>query len=330
MSFSPEVIQRATDALDQRRTARQSEQRLLQAEIYENIPRLRAIDQQLHANMVRLAAAALDSGSDVSAAVEDVRMASKALQAERGQLLSYHGYAEDCLDDKPYCAKCGDRGWIGAQMCSCLRDLCAKEQIDQLSSLLNLGDQSFETFSLDWYSPEPDPDLGISPRENMQQVRKICYNYADKFGRFVIQNLFLSGPPGLGKTFLSACIARTVSEKGFSVVYDTAVNIFAQFEAEKFTRDADASAAARRYLNCDLLILDDLGSEMLSPFVQSALYTLVNARLVGEKHTVISSNLTMLEIRTRYQPMIASRLDGEYRTLPFFGEDIRLQQKNAL
>ena len=219
-------------------------------------------------------------------------------------------------------------------MCSCLRQLCAQEQIAELSKLLDLGEQSFDTFSLDFYSPLPWPGEELSPRENMEFILEVCSNYARKFGRFYFHNLFLTGAPGLGKTFLSACIARTVSEQGFSVVYDTAVNVFARFEEQKFARDREEAGEARdetrRYLGCDLLILDDLGSELTTPFVQSALYTLINSRLSADKRTVISSNLSMDQVRQRYTPQIASRLEGEYRVLPFYGDDIRLLRKGQL
>ena len=219
-------------------------------------------------------------------------------------------------------------------MCRGLKELCAQEQIRELSKLLDLGEQSFDTFRMDFYSQTTYPGRGNSPRGNMELVYDVCLNYATKFGRFALKNLFLSGAPGLGKTFLSACIARAVSENGFSVVYDTAGNIFAQFEARKFLRDSrdglDARDETRRYLNCDLLILDDLGSELTTQFTQSALYELVNTRLVGGRHTVISSNLSMEEVAQRYAPQIASRLDGEYHILHFFGDDIRLARKNRL
>ena len=216
-------------------------------------------------------------------------------------------------------------------MCRCLRALCAQEQIRELSKLLDLGEQSFDTFRMDYYSTSFWPEWGTSPRENMELVYEVCLNYAQKFGRFYFKNLFLSGAPGLGKTFLSACIARTVSENGHSVVYDTAGNVFAQFEARKFLRDSDDGREARdetrRYLGCDLLILDDLGSELTTQFTQSALYELINGRLVGGKRTVISSNLSMEEAAVRYSPQIASRLEGEYLLMAFFGQDIRLLKK---
>ncbi len=329
MAYHADVIKRATAQLERQRTAHQSRQRLLRAEAYETVPELRTIDEQLHAGMLALAAAAFDHGADPSTRVEQIRGENQALQERRRELLLAHGYEADCLDDKPLCPRCGDRGWVGSSMCACLKELCAQEQIKSLSSLLDLGEQSFETFSLDWYSTAYDETLGMSPRENMAMVERICRNYAQRFGKYLVHNLFLTGDPGLGKTFLSACIARVVSEAGFSVVYDTAVTIFADFENAKFGRGEDAAAAVERYLACDLLILDDLGSELTSQMSQSALYTLINSRLAADRHTVISSNLSMDEVRRRYQPMIASRLEGEYRELSFVGQDIRVQRKNA-
>ena len=138
----------------------------------------------------------------------------------------------------------------------------------------------------------------------------------------------MTGDPGLGKTFLSACIAREVSKSGFSVVYDTATHVFSQFETNKFRRfgeedQEEAAADVRRYLECDLLIVDDLGTELVTPFVQDALYQLINGRIVAEKRTIINSNLDEKGIRQRYSPQIASRLGGEYYTLVFVGDDIR-------
>ena len=331
MAYEQNVLRRATERLEDQRRRREDQQNARRREIYAAIPRVAEIDRQLRRTIVDIIAASLRQGNDPVPAIGVIRDKNLDLQAERAELLVAHGYPADALDDKPVCPKCNDTGWRGAVMCDCLKSLCAQEQIKELSKLLDLGEQSFDTFSLDVYSPSPWRGSGISPRENMEMVYEICLNYAQKFGRFYFNNLFLSGAPGLGKTFLSACIARTVSENGFSVVYDTAVNIFSRFEDKKFSRDADDTREARdetrRYLSCDLLILDDLGSEMTTPFVQSALYTLINSRLTADRRTVISSNLSMEDVRRRYAPQIASRLEGEYRVLPFFGEDIRLLRK---
>ena len=331
MAYEQNVLRRATERLEDQRRRREDQQNARRREIYAAVPRVAEIDRQLRRTIVDIIAASLRQGSDPVPAIGVIRDKNLDLQAERAELLVAHGYPADALDDKPACPRCNDTGWRGAVMCQCLKDLCAQEQIRELSKLLDLGEQSFDTFSLDVYSPSPWRGSGISPRENMEMVYEICLNYAQKFGRFYFNNLFLSGAPGLGKTFLSACIARTVSENGFSVVYDTAVNIFSRFEDKKFSRDAEDTREARdetrRYLSCDLLILDDLGSEMTTPFVQSALYTLINSRLTADRRTVISSNLSMEDVRRRYAPQIASRLEGEYRVLPFFGEDIRLLRK---
>ena len=334
MSYDPNVLRRATQRLEEEHRVRRDRTERLRAQAYAQQPRLLQLDRQLQGTMSRLVAAALRQGEDPAQAVRALREENLDLQRERAVLLGALGLPEDALDDKPACPLCGDTGWRGAKMCTCLKKLCAQEQIAELSKLLDLGEQSFDTFRIDYYSQTPWPGRGASPRENMELVYEVCLNYAQKFGRFYFKNLFLSGPPGLGKTFLSACIARAVSEEGFSVVYDTAGNIFAQFETRKFQRDSDDGREARdetrRYLNCDLLILDDLGSELTTQFTQSALYELLNSRLVAGRHTVISSNLSIEEAARRYSPQIASRLEGEYHVLHFFGDDIRLLKKNRL
>ena len=334
MAYDANVLRRATERLDRERRERQERTERLRALAYSRQPALEKLDRELQGTMAQLVAAALRQGEDPAQAVRQVRDHNLALQRERAGLLAGLGLAEDVLDDRPACPLCNDTGWQGARMCRCLRELCTQEQIAELSKLLDLGEQSFETFQVDYYSDVYWPDKGTSPRERMEMIKDICYNYAVKFDRFFTKNLFLSGPPGLGKTFLSACIARTVSEGGHSVVYDTAANIFAQFEARKFQRDSqdgqEARDETRRYLNCDLLILDDLGSELTTQFTQSVLYELINSRLVAGRHTVISSNLSMEEAARRYSPQIASRLEGEYHVLHFFGEDIRLLKKNRL
>ena len=334
MGYEASVLRRATKRLEEARRAREAAQDRLRGEIYAKLPRAAAIDRELRQTIVHIISASLRDGGDPAPALGEVREKNLALQRERAGLLEAHGYPPDALDDKPACPRCGDTGWVGASMCACLKKLCAQEQIAELSKLLDLGEQSFDTFSLDYYSPLPWPGESLTPRENMEFVLEVCSSYARRFGKFYFRNLFLTGAPGLGKTFLSACIARTVAEKGFSVVYDTAVNIFSRFEEQKFARDREEAGEARdetrRYLGCDLLILDDLGSELTTPFVQSALYTLINSRLTADKGTVISSNLTMDQVRQRYTPQIASRLEGEYRALPFYGEDIRLLRKQRL
>lgn len=330
MAYDPNVLQQAVRRLEEQRKQRIQRTEQRRARIYAEVPRLAQIDRELRATMTGVVTAALRKGEDPAPALAALRAKNLDLQDERNLLLGTMGLTPGDLDETPACTLCGDTGWRGTSMCSCLRELCTREQIRSLSSLLDLGEQTFDSFRMDYYSTQPWPGYAQSPRENMELVFNTCHHYALNFGRFQLRNLFLSGTPGLGKTFLSACIAKVVSERGHSVVYDTAGNIFNCFEDRKFNRDPDARDETRRYLNCDLLIMDDLGSELTSPLSQSTLYTLINTRLTGNRHTIISSNLSMDEVSRRYLPQIASRLSGEYRVLNFYGEDIRKLKRMML
>jgi len=330
MAYDPNVLRRATEKLEEQRRVHNLNRARLRSDIYRRQPRLEQLDRQLQGTMARLMAAALRNGESTREAVAAIRLDNLAIQKEREELLSQLGLAPDALEDAPLCPLCGDSGWKGVQMCSCLKKLCAAEQIGELSKLLDLGNQSFENFRLDYYSDQRQNGQPVSPRDNMIFISRLCREFVSSFGKSSIKNLYFHGAPGLGKTFLSACIARAVSEQGHSVVYDTAGNIFAQFEDRKFQRGGDNQEArdeTRRYLNCDLLILDDLGSELTTQFTQSALYELVNTRLVAGRGTVISSNLSLAEMAQRYSPQIASRIGGEFHDLWFFGQDIRVLKK---
>jgi len=263
--------------------------------------------------------------------VEDIRSRNLKLQEERAGQLVRAGFPESYLDDDYMCPKCHDAGFTGAGICECLMELYKEAQRESLSSLLKLGEETFESFDLTYYDSRQAPDTGISPRRGMEIVYEICVEYARKFGKKSM-NLFFNGAPGLGKTFLSACIARVVADNGYSVVYDAAGSIFSRFEEAKFSRGEDpeeARADIRRYNECDLLIIDDLGTEMTTAFTISALYEIINTRLVTGKKTIVNSNLRPDEMRRRYSEQIMSRLEGEYQVLTFSGDDIR-KKRNVL
>ena len=324
MAYDGRIMRRALQRFEEDRQLRRD--RFLEREknVYRRQPRLREINDELKSTMSRIIASALRRGADPRPALEVLRDENLSLQAEKRQLLQEMGLSVDCLEEKPNCPLCDDTGYRHGQVCRCLRDYYSREQQKELSRMLDLGSQSFENFSLEWYGQAPLPQLGISPRENMAWVLRCCRRYAEDFGP-KSGNLLLTGDPGLGKTFLSACIAREVSDEGYSVVYDTATHIFDRFEAQKFGREGGESVSAdvSRILECDLLILDDLGTEMTTAFVQSALYQIVNSRLLERRSTILSTNLKAAELERRYSAQIASRIEGEYQVLPFFGEDIR-------
>ena len=333
MSYDAAIVQRASARLARRKEIRERRRWDLEQELYRRQPRLRELDRAIGGTMAELAGLAI-SGKPIQAdgpEIADIRRRNLELQAQRAELLHTLGYEPDALDPTPACTQCGDSGWAGAEMCTCLKELCAQEQMKSLTALLNLTDeQNFDRLRLDVYSDQPWEGKR-SPRENMKRVVTVCEGFARRFPDYPLHNLLLSGGTGLGKTFLSGCIAREVSGHGYSVVYDTAISLFSTFEAKKFSRDLGQERQARddtrRYLNCDLLILDDLGSELTTPLAQSTLYEVVNSRLQGGKHTIISTNLSMEQIGARYTPQVVSRLAGAYQELTFYGDDIRRMRR---
>ena len=213
-------------------------------------------------------------------------------------------------------------------MCTCLKELCLQEQKKELLQLTG-GREHFGAFRLDYYPDQVDSAYGASPRRIMERTLQYCMRYAEQFAPG-LGNLMFVGGTGLGKTLLSACIANAVAEKGFSVAYESAPRLFAKLEKNRFNPDEQSALDAANYLSCDLLIIDDLGTEMSGGFVTAALYSLLNERLLDNKCMIISTNLTAEEIESRYSPQIASRLCGSFKGLSFVGEDIRIKKARGL
>lgn len=322
MAYDGKLMRRAMARFEEAKSRRADALRAREREVYAAIPRVAEIDALLRATMSKLVASALRRGTDPRPAIEALREENLALQRERAALLTSHGYPADYLEDKPACPHCKDTGWWGNEVCACLNDYYARVQLEELSQLLDMENRAFEDFELGYYSPEMDSALGVAPRAQMAKVKEFCVRYARTFSASS-RSLLFSGDPGLGKTFLSACIAREVSETGHSVVYDTAQHVFSRFEAQKFAGDEAADEDVQRTLRCDLLIVDDLGAELTTEFVRSALYQIVNTRLLARKSTIISTNIKPDALEKRYGAAVASRVAGEYKLLAFVGEDIR-------
>lgn len=320
MAYSAQVLRRARARLEQAKLERERENEAHRAAAYERYPRLREIDRELQQSMAELAIAFLKKDSEE--ALGAIRTRNQTLQAERSWILEAGEFEDGYLDDTPVCTRCGGTGYDGSQMCSCLRELCRQEQKKELTSLLGSGRESFDTFRLDVYSDAYDPKLGTSPRELMRSNLNICKKYAAGFSA-ASGSLLFSGATGLGKTFLSACIARQIADRGFSVMYETAIRLFGDFETEKFGAQGGDGSLTRKYFDCDLLIIDDLGTEMTTQFTVSALYSVLNTRMMEGKPILISTNLLPEALETRYSPQIASRIVGTFRLIKFAGDDLR-------
>lgn len=330
MSYNGKLLARARGALEERRAANEAEQRRRTEEVCARVPAVREADRALRAQMVTLAGLALRHGGDTADRIAALEKENLALQARRAELLVGAGYPADYTDPIYSCPRCHDTGMAGSQPCECLKKLYNRELTAELGTLLRGGDERFDAFDLSLYDDFPDPRTGIVPRECMSLVLRTCRDWADGFGRSS-ESLLFRGGTGLGKTYLSACIAREVAARGFSVAYESAAAALGAFEASRFSRDPaeadEAAARVKQYLTCDLMILDDLGTEMVTSFSVSALYSLMNGRLTAPLPTIISTNCPPEELARKYTPQILSRLEGEYTLVPFVGRDIRLLKK---
>lgn len=321
MAYSQEIISRARRKLESQKADWESRQRQHQQQVYAAIPRVREIDMLLRRNMTAAAQAVFTQGGDARAAMEQVRQENQTLQQEREDLIVAQFPPEYARED-PICPHCGGSGYVGSRMCSCLLELCRQEQKKELA-LLTCGEGRFTDFILEYYSDAIDPKLGVSPRAVMRGNFAVCRRYGENFS-LDKGNLLFVGGTGLGKTFLSACIATSATEQGFSVDYEPAGHLFQKLERNRFSPTPETAAAVARLETCDLLIVDDLGTELPGNFVTAALYNLLNDRLLAGKPMVISTNLTMDEVAGRYSPQIASRLQGSFQRLTFVGQDIRI------
>ncbi len=326
MAYDTQVLARARQKLESQRADKASQVRQRLQSAYAQVPRLRQIDSLLVKTMALAAQAALTPGQAGTDAMDQARQENQALQQERQALIEAN-FEPGYLDETPVCPKCGGSGYLGSTMCECLEALCREEQRKALS-LLACGSASFEDFSLAYYSDSPDRKYGTSPRNIMEHTLRSCRSYAQQFSRKSGSLLFVGGT-GLGKTMLSACIASAVVEKGHSVCYESASRLFSKLEKNRFSPDDETRAQIRQFESCDLLILDDLGTELPGNFVTAAFYSLLNDRLLDGKPMIISTNLTMEEIAQRYSPQIASRLRGSFQSFPFVGEDIRVQKSRG-
>jgi len=294
------------------------------AEVYAKLPRLSEIDKELAGMGALLVKTTLagDNGGFIGR-VDSFRIKNETLQEEKNELLESGGYSKNYLESVFICSSCKDTGYIGSEKCKCL----SKRLIEKHFKLSELGNsferENFETFNINYYSEAINQKEGLSPRANAELAYTECLNFVKDFEKN-FSNLLLFGAPGLGKTFLCNCVAKRLIESGYTVLYATAPKLFKKLADIHFNRaESETDAYAEMAINCDLLIIDDLGAEVVSQVTASELFNLINARFLLEKPVVISTNLSVTGLAEHYSDRIMSRIIGEYTLLKFFGNDIR-------
>ncbi|MBQ7911303.1 MAG: ATP-binding protein [Clostridia bacterium] len=294
---------------------------LRRAEIHLAIPEVAEIDRALGRTGLSLMEASMQ-GEDVQSRIAAVRRTNEDLRHVRAELLTSHGYPADYTEVRYECPLCNDSGFVDTRMCICMKKKLVEAGFEASGMGNLLREQSFENFDLTYYQSDP------TALRRMEQILARMRLYTETFEAGKSGNLVLFGDTGLGKTHLSSAVARGVIERGCDVFYVSAVSMLSDFERERFGNSAggETGVGTDRYFSCDLLIIDDLGTEVNNQFTTSVLYNLINTRLNKRQSTIINTNLTQDEFRKRYWDRITSRVLGEYTVLPFLGTDVRAQK----
>lgn len=316
MSYSKETYKKAEREIAARRSkalAEREEHHRLAAAACPEI--LETEERMAKAGLATIKALGMGS-ADAKEYIKKLSEINLNAQTQRKLLLKKAGFPEDYLDVRYSCKKCEDKGFVNGIMCDCFKDMLKSLEYEKLCSALPVGKRSFDNFRLDYY---PD-GAGTSPRKRMESVLSYCKAYSDDFS-LRSPSLLLYGKTGLGKTHLSLAIAGKAVESGHGVIYTSAQNLFNRLEKEKFGK-ADGNTEDT-ILDCDLLIIDDLGAEFTTQFTVASLYNIVNSRELEGKPTIISTNLTPEQLTNAYSERIASRILSNYVMLFFDGSDIR-------
>lgn len=325
MSYSNSTLLKATQILESRRSKAQQIQSARHSEVIQKIPDLSKLEAQLSKSGLAVVKA-FGMGKDAQKYIDELSKLNISIQQNIKALLKQNGYPENYLETPFACPECEDTGFVGGYSCTCRKELLKEISKESLAEVSPSKRCRFDNFDLSFYPDSYDEALGVSPRNRMAQVAEYCKCYAEDFD-LNSDNLYLHGATGLGKTHLSLAIANVVAEKGYNVYYDTAHNLVSALEREKFSNNNTGSKEAE-ILDCDLLIIDDLGSEFSTQFTVAAIYNIINTRLNRSRPVIINTNLTGNELEAKYTQRVTSRITGNYISLLFLGKDIRQLKKN--
>jgi len=320
MGYNSEDLRKAREMLQQWRMSAETKANGRRADLHAQIPALAELDRELGAAGAKIMQACRKGKEGIGERIARLRDENIALQEARAVLLAQNGYPADYTDVKYKCAACRDTGTTDDGVCRCLKEMLILYGCESSGIGALLKTQSFKTFSLDYYTGKA--------HKNMEVIFSSVQKYAHRFDPKSMSNgnLIFMGKTGLGKTHLSTAAAKEMIHAGCDVKYETAQNIIADFERERFHSpygEKSCAEATDRYFTCDLLIIDDLGTEVTNQFTIACLFNMVNTRLNQGKSMIINTNLGAAELRSRYAERITSRLFGEFTIYVFEGSDIR-------
>lgn len=322
LGYSREVYDEAFEKLQKRRLFSEQELEKRRITLFSLSPRAEQIECQLAKTSIA-AAKAVFSGADLKTELYKVKAKNQLLQQELNDILDKLNFSRNYLEEWHTCEKCRDTGYIDGKMCVCLKNLLKETAYERLNRISPLSLSDFDGFSLDYYSKTPIRENSKSPYAHMSAVLAFCKKYAENFSTDS-HSLLFQGGPGLGKTHLSLAIAKSAINNGFGVIYVSAPAILSKLENERFgNRDNPDDDTERLIMNCDLLIIDDLGTEFSTKFTVSAIYNIINSRMISSKPTIISTNLTVKELQEKYNIRTVSRIIGMLDRVEFVGTDIR-------
>ena len=321
MPYKREIFEKAQEILDKRRNQAEAKNTAVMMMFENTEPLYREYKNEMIAS-VKEAVKAIDMSPDKAAKfIEEQKIRNLTAQENVKRLLEKHGLPEDYLEVKYHCPQCDDTGVTGTKLCACHIELLKNLAYEEAGKKSPLKICTFEDFKLSYYPEKAESSYELSPREKMADILSFCKEYAENFDRKA-PSVLMAGQTGLGKTHLSLSIVGKVIEKGYSVMYNSAQNFFRELQNERFGKSG-SSAFENMMLECDLLVIDDLGAEFSTTFTVSALYNIVNTRINTGLPTIISTNYSLAEIEKQYTNRISSRFIGEYSILYFEGKDIR-------
>lgn len=307
---------------DSLRASEEAAQKARQEEIYKKIPKIKSIDDEISSTGFKIASAIL-KGTDVENSILKLKHRITDLKIQKAELLAANKYPVDYLEVKYKCKKCKDTGYVGSSRCSCFKQRLIDKYYQQSNLKDILSRENFDTFNIAFYSTDKYGNEELSPRRNMEEILTYCINYANTFNKHH-ENLFFYGTSGLGKTFLSNCIAKELLDKGIIVIYQTCANLIDIIRASRFDDSMDKDMI-EDLLTCDLLIIDDLGTEPQTAYSQSELFNVINSRILAGKKMIISTNFSLEDLNNLYPERIKSRLFGHFTMFKFYGDDIRIK-----